>query len=96
MSPGQMSQFRDSSRFAEHRETMTVEALGNEPVDGRSTSKYVMRNTQPEPSESTLWIGDDGYPVQVIVNGQAGGKPTQTMIRYSRFNDPTIRIDPPQ
>lgn len=97
MSPGQMSQFQDSFRAAEkHRATMTVEAQGSEPVDGKSTRKYVMRNTRPEPSESTLWIGDDGYPVQVVVNGQAGGKPMQTMIRYSRFNDPTIRIDPPQ
>jgi hypothetical protein len=96
MSPGQMSQFRDSSSFAEHRETMTVESMGSEAVDGKAARKYFMRNTQPQPVETTLWIGDDGYPVQVAVSGQAGGQSTQTMIRYSRFNDPTIRIDPPQ
>ncbi|QSX78773.1 LolA family protein [Agrilutibacter solisilvae] len=96
MSPGQTSQFRDSARFAEHRATMTVDAQGSEPIDGKAAQKFVIRNTQPEPSESTMWVGDDGYPVQVSVTGQAGGQTTQTMIRYSRFNDPTIKIDPPQ
>lgn len=88
--------FRDMSRFSEHEATMTVESLGSEVLDGRPTRKYVVRNTQPEPSESTMWIGADGYPQQIQVNGTAQGQTYTTTIRYSRFNDPGITIDPPQ
>ena len=96
MTPGQTAQFRDSSRFAEHQETMTVEDLGKEPVDGIATHKFRIRNTQPQPSDTLMWVGDDGYPVQVAVSGQAAGQATHTTIRYSRFNDPQITIEPPK
>jgi hypothetical protein len=96
MSPGQARQFRDSARFAEHRDTMMVESLGSEPIDGVAAQKYVVRNTRPEPSQSTMWVGADGYPVQVAVEGNVNGQPSHTQIRYSRFNDPTITIEPPQ
>jgi hypothetical protein len=72
---------------------MTVQALGADTVDGQPARKYRVSNSQPRPSESTLWIGADGYPLQIQVNGKALGKATTTTIRYSRFNDPTIRID---
>ena len=74
---------------------MTVEPLGSEPVDGQAARKYMIRNTQPKASESTMWIGADGYPLQVEVNGDAGGQVTRTTVRYSRFNDPTIQVEPP-
>ena len=96
MSPGQSRQFRDQARFAEHRDTMTVESLGSEPVDGVAANKYLVRNTEPEPSQSTMWVGADGYPVQVAVESSAGGQASRTLIRYSRFNDPGITIEPPQ
>ena len=44
---------------------------------------------------STIWVGTDGYPLRIDVKGDAGGGATSTTIRYSRFNDPSIRIDPP-
>lgn len=40
-------------------------------------------------------IGANGYPVQIQVNGKAMGKATTTVIHYSRYNDPTLRIDAP-
>src|SRR4249919_2347403 len=51
---------------------------------------------RPHPSESTLWVGADGYPLKIEVTGDANGQVARTSIRYSRFNDPAIRIDPPR
>jgi hypothetical protein len=43
-----------------------------------------------------MWIGNDDLPLQIRVSGSAQGRTTTTTIRYSRFDDPTLRIDPPQ
>lgn len=88
--------YRDPARFAEHKATMTVEALGSDAVDGQPAEKYLVRNTQPQPGESTLWVGAEGYPLKMEVVGRTGGQATATTIRYSRFNDPAITIDPPR
>ena len=96
MNPGQTAQFRSSSRFAEHRDTMTVEDQGSETINGQAAHKYLVRNTQPEPSESTMWVSGDGLPVQVEVVGKGPNMASKTTIHYSRFNDPTITIEPPK
>jgi hypothetical protein len=43
-----------------------------------------------------MWIGGNGYPVQFRVDGKAQGQATTTTIRYSRFNDPKIRVSAPE
>jgi outer membrane lipoprotein-sorting protein len=93
---GQLGEYRDPAKFAEHKATMTVEDLGSEAVDGQAATKYLVRNTQPKAGESTMWVGADGYPLKIEVSGDAGGQVTRTTIRYSRFNDPTIKVEPPQ
>jgi hypothetical protein len=93
---GQMDSYRDTAKFAHHKATMTVDVLGNEAVDGQTATKYLVRNTQPNPSESMMWVGVDGYPLKVEVEGNPNGQIARTTIRYSRFNDPTITVEPPQ
>ncbi len=93
---GQVSSYREPARFAEHQATMTVEALGSDAVDGQPATKYLVRNTQPQPGESTMWVGADGYPLKIEVKGTPNGQVARTTIRYSRFNDPTIKVEPPQ
>lgn len=96
MGKGTMTQWRDPANLAKHEATMTVKALGSEAIGGKPAKKYAMSNTQPQPSASTMWVGSDGYPLQIRVDSNVQGKPVTTTIRYSRFNDPTIRIEPPQ
>lgn len=55
-----------------------------------------MRHAEPEASEFTYWIGSDDLPLQLRHSGESQGKPYTMTIRYSRFNDPTIRIDAQQ
>ena len=93
---GQMTGYRDPVRLEENKATMTVRLLGNEAVDGQMAKKYRILNTRPHPSESTLWVGADGYPLKIEVSGDANDQAARTSIRYSRFNDPAIRIDPPR
>lgn len=95
MPEGTLTKWRDPGNIAKYQATMTVQALGAEAVDGRPAKKYRIDNTQPQPSTSTIWIGADGYPLQVEASSSAQGETVTTVIRYSRFNDPTIRIDPP-
>lgn len=93
---GTLSQWRDPLQIEQNKAGLSVEAQGSDRIDGQSAKKYLVRHTQPEPSEFTFWIGDDGLPLQLLHQGQAQGKPYAMTLRYSRFNDPTITIEAPQ
>jgi hypothetical protein len=93
---GTLSQWRDPLKIEENKAGLSVEALGSDNVEGQTAKKYLVRNTQPEASEFTFWIGSDGLPLQLLHQGQAQGKPYSMTLRYSRFDDPTITIEPPQ
>lgn len=93
---GTLTQWRDPARLDENAATMTVQAQGRDSVDGTPARKYLVRNSKPQPSDVTMWIGDDDLPLQIRVSGSAQGQATTTTIRYSRFNDPSLTIDPPQ
>ncbi|SDQ62978.1 hypothetical protein [Pseudoxanthomonas sp. CF125] len=93
---GTLSQWRDPLKIEENKAGLSVEALGSDSVEGQAAKKYLVRNTQPEANEFTFWIGSDGLPLQLLHQGQAQGKPYSMTLRYSRFDDPSITIDPPQ
>ena len=92
---GQVTRYRDPAQLEANKATMTVESLGSDSVDGEAARKFRVRNTQPRNHESTIWISRDGYPVKMEIDGQ-GNENVHMVVRYSRFNDPSIRIDPPQ
>lgn len=96
MQKDQLTQWRDPAKLAEHEATMTVEAQGRDTVDGAPARKYAVRNTQPQPVDMTLWLGEDGLPLQILNTSAAQGTAVQTRIRYSRYNDASIKVDPPQ
>jgi hypothetical protein len=96
MPKGTLSQWRDPTKLAENAATMTVTAQGSEDIDGTSARRYLVHNTQPQPSDVSMWIGSEGLPVQIQVSSNVQGQAADTTIRYSRFNDPTIKVDPPQ
>ena len=75
---------------------MSVTALGEEAIGDAPTRKYRVDHTKPQPSTLTLWIGRDGYPLQIVSSGSEQEQPVTSTIRYSRFNDTTIRVDAPK
>lgn len=93
MPPGSMDQWQDL--MEQGKDTMTVEAQGSESIDGVATRKYLMHQTQPKPSDVTVWINGDDLVEQARMLTDHQGASITTTIRYSRYNDPSIRIDPP-
>lgn len=95
MGKGTMTQWRDPASVTKNAEKLAVTALGVETLEGKPARKYRMLNRDEPGTESVMWIGGNGYPLQIVVNGKAMGRASTTTIRYSRFNDPTIRVEPP-
>lgn len=91
-----LAQWRDPVRIAEHEAGMTVQAAGRDNIDGEPARKYLVRGGAADAPETTLWIDGDGRPLQVRVSDRVQGRATVATIRYSRFDDPSIRVDPPQ
>lgn len=96
MPKGTLSQWRDPARLAENAAGMSVTALGEEAIGDAPTRKYRVDHTKPQPSTLTLWIGRDGYPLQIVSSGSEQEQQVTSTIRYSRFNDTTIRVDAPK
>lgn len=92
---GTLTKWRDPANMENNLAGMTVEALGTDAVDGQPAKKYRVTVTQPQPGESILWIGGNGYPLQIQTHGQGRSASDTVTMHYSRFNDPTIRIDVP-
>jgi hypothetical protein len=93
---GTLTQWRDPLKIEENKAGMSVESLGSDSVDGQPAKKYLVRHTEPTPSEFTFWIDGDGLPLQLVSQGESQGKPYSMTLRYSRYDDPGIVIDAPQ
>lgn len=93
---GTLSQWRDPLKFGQSKEGIAVEALGADSVDGTPAKKYQVKVTRPEAAEFTYWIDGDGRPLKFEHEGNAQGKPFHMTARYSRFDDPGIRIEAPR
>jgi hypothetical protein len=96
MPKGTLSQWRDPARLAEAEEGMTVQAQGSDTIDGVATSKYLVHHEKPQPTDVTMWINGDDLPVRIQVEMPVKGKTMTSRIDYSRFDDPTIKVNPPQ
>ncbi|TXH76079.1 MAG: hypothetical protein E6Q88_03140 [Lysobacteraceae bacterium] len=97
MPKGTMTQWRESDRAFREIDQMQIEGLGAEVVNGKPTKKYRMSQTAHKPATtSLLWVGGDGYPVKMETTGGSGKRASTVTVHYSRFNDPSIKIDPPK
>jgi outer membrane lipoprotein-sorting protein len=97
MPKGTMTQWRQSDRAFREVDRAEIEALGTETVDGKPAKKYRMIQTyEGVRSNSLLWVGANGLPLKMEVTATAGKRTTTTTIVYSRYNDPSIRIDVPK
>ncbi len=97
MPKGTMTQWRENDRAFREVDQMQIEDLGAAVVDGKPTRKYRMTQTTHKPATTSLiWVGANGYPVRMETSGTAGKRPSTVTVTYSRFNDASIRIEPPK
>ena len=89
---GTITQWRDPAKLADAQTEMQVDAQGGDAVDGQAAKKYLVRVAKPKPTEITIWIDDNGLPLQIVSHNPLG----QATIKYSRFDDPTLSIEPPK
>lgn len=94
MPPGSMDQWHDL--VEKSQQTMTVEAQGREVVDGVPARKYLLRQTEPAPSEVTVWLGTDDLPLRARVVNRQQGRDLVTTIHYSRYDDPGLVVEAPK
>ncbi len=93
---GMLTQWRDPAGVRENEAKLSASALGSESVDGKPAKKYAMRNADHPDLRITMWIGSNGLPIRIDTEGKgAGAASARTTLRYSRFNDPSIRIEVP-
>ena len=94
---GTLAQWRDPGNLEAGDAGISVEAQGVADLDGIAARKYSVRYTAPRPIELTLWVGSGGLPLQMqVTGGETAQFRTTTTIRYTRHDDPTIRIDAPK
>ncbi len=91
-----MTQYRDASILAQLERGMLVEDLGLDSIGGMPTHKYRYTVEKPQPSTSMIWVSmKNGLPMQVQASHTVMGKPINTTIRYSKYNDASIKISAP-
>ena len=91
-----VAQYRNKDFLAEVESGMTVQALGDETVDGEAAKVYAYTVTKPLKSDAKTWISQkSGMPIQIESTGTFMGHTSTTRVRYSGFDDPSIRIDAP-
>lgn len=96
MPKGTLTQWRDPAQLEQSEAGMTVQDQGRDTIEGASARRYQVHHAQPKPTDVTMWINGDGLPVQIQVATPFKGKTMTSTTRYSRFNDPTIRVDAPR
>lgn len=73
---------------------LQAEDLGSQALDGVQTRHYRLRGAQPG-ERMEYWVDAQGLPRQIVRSGSSNGRSFQLRLRYSRFNDPALRIDLP-
>ena len=71
-------------------------ALAEETGDGEPSKGYAYTAAKTEKSDANTWISvTTGLPIQIESTGSFMGHSATTRVRYSNFDDPSIKIDAP-
>ena len=91
-----IAQYRNPKMLAELGAGTVVESLGIEILDKQAMRKYRYTTTKPHVTSNLMWVSvATGDVMQIESNGNIGKKPFRTLIRYSHYNSPAIKISVP-
>ncbi|HEX7769350.1 MAG TPA: hypothetical protein VF422_04895 [Dokdonella sp.] len=90
------AQYRNEAFLREVEGGMSVTALPDEAVDGEPAKVFAYTVTQPAKADAKTWISRrTGLPIQTDSSGSFMGRKSTVRVRYSDFDDPSIRIESP-
>ncbi|MDV5767773.1 hypothetical protein QM186_19500 [Stenotrophomonas maltophilia] len=92
--PGLLEQWRNPLPADALPAELQAEDLGSQSLDGVETRHYRLRGAQAG-ERLEYWVDAQGLPRQIVRSGSSNGRNFQLRLRYSRFNDPALRIDLP-
>lgn len=92
--PGLLEQWRTPLPADVAPAALQAEDLGSQTLDGVQTRRYRLRGAGPG-ERLEYWVDGQGLPRQILRSGSSNGKVFQLRLRYSRFNDPSLRIELP-
>ncbi len=95
LEPGVLSEWRDPMRIGSLGDALQVEDRGVDMLDGQAARRYRVQHGDPQPVAFDYWIDAHGLPLQIVADGSGPQGDYTLTVRYARFNDPGIRIDPP-
>lgn len=91
-----IGQYRNPKMLTELEAGTAVESLGMEILNKQPTRKYRYTTTKPQVTSNLMWVSVvTGDVLQIESNGSIGKKPFHTVIRYSDYNSPAIKISAP-
>ncbi|WMJ70592.1 hypothetical protein [Stenotrophomonas sp. 24(2023)] len=93
--PGLLEQWRNPLPATATPTDLQAQDLGAQTLDGVATRHYRVQGTQAG-EVLDYWIDGQGLPRQIQRSGHnPQGQPFQLQLRYSRFNDPALRVELP-
>jgi ribosomal protein S17 len=90
-----LAQYRNLDTLKELEAGVVVESLGSETINNQVTKKYRYTTSKPQVSNNIMWIANNGDIVQLETSGAMSKKPSYSLIKYSQYNDPGIKISMP-
>jgi hypothetical protein len=92
-----LAQWRDPLQLQAARDHLWVQPQGQDNVDGAPSHRYRVASGDPQrPVAFEYWIDPDGHPLQLRHQGRGQAGPYTMTVRYSRFDDPAIKITVPE
>lgn len=92
-----IAQYRNGRTLRELEAGLSVSDLGSDSIGGEPAHVYHYTVTDPVKADIKLWVGErSGLPLQSESQGSFMGRESKALIRYSDYNDASIRIEAPQ
>ena len=88
--------WRDPSGFIAAADAFTAEKGASRFVFAVPANEYKLHVTKPAARNISLWIGPKGLPVKLESQGVMAGKLVTTVLKFSHFDNPEIKVDTPK
>lgn len=91
-----LAQYRNPDMLKQLEADTAVESLGIENVGNQSAKKYRYTTSKPMVSNNIMWVSTvNGDILQIETTGTMNKKSYRSLIQYSHYNSPAIKISTP-